>query len=162
MRLPCRCASLDPVAGGPRENTSAALRRLTAVCHELLAGTGGPGKQLNTSSVEPGGTRPNAALDSLREELGDDAARDFVARYLALLDCRIAGIGQSIQQRRIEPGITLLLTLETSSHMVGAFDLSLRAAALRQVLGRPRADPSAHYQGLVRAGASTRQLLAPS
>ena len=126
-----------------------------------LLASGGPGKQLRTSSVEQVGPPRNAAVDMLRDELGDDVATQFVTHYLALLDCRIAGIGQFVEQGRIEPAITLLLTLETSSHMVGASELCRSANLLRLALGQAGADRWAHYRVLIRAAASARRLLAP-
>jgi hypothetical protein len=127
-----------------------------------LPASGGAGKQLSTSSVAPLGTPQNAALDSLRDELGAEAATRFVVHYLALLDGRVTGVGELIEQGRIEPAITLLLSLETSSHMVGALDLSACAAELRLLLAQPWSDSSGHYQALVRAAESARQSLAPS
>jgi hypothetical protein len=122
----------------------------------------GAGKQLHRSSPAPVGPSPNPALDSLREELGEAAVTRFVSRYLSLLDQRILSIGSSIRERRIEPAITLLLTLETSSHMVGAADLSRRATALRFALCNQPADTAVLFEQLVLAGGSARQLLALS
>ena len=45
------------VAGGPLSDTSAPLRRLTAVGHELLAGFGGSRQALHSSSLGPAGNR---------------------------------------------------------------------------------------------------------
>ena len=126
-----------------------------------LLGSGGPGRQLRTSSVERVGHPPNAALDMLRDGVGADAAAQFVTHYLALLDGRVTGIGQFVEQGRIEPAITLLLTLETSSQMVGASELCRCAYVLRLALGQAGADRWALYQALVGAAASTRQLLTP-
>jgi len=127
-----------------------------------LPAPGGAGKQLNTSLLEPSRTTRNAALDGLRDELGEDAAARFVAHYLALLDGRITAIGQSIERGRIEPGTTFLLSLETSSHMVGALDLSVCAAELRLALCQSLPDSWVRYQALVRAAASARLLLSPT
>lgn len=138
---------------------SGACRLCVMSC--LLA-SGGAGKQLHSSSVEQVEQPPNAALDNLRADVGDDAATQFVAHYLALLDSRITGIGQSIEQGRIEPGITLLLTLETSSHMVGASGLCGSANLLRLALSQAGADTSEKYQALVGAAASARQSLTPT
>ncbi len=86
----------------------------------------------------------------------------FLDHYLSLLDQRIARIGAFIQERKIESGITILLTLETSSHMVGASELCLRAEALRRALDDHQIDTTALYQGLIDAGTSTRHLFTPS
>lgn len=126
-----------------------------------LPGLGGTGKQLDDSSREPVALPPNASLNKLREDLGDEAAARFAAHYLALLESRITAIRQSLERGSVEPGITLLLTLETSSHMVGACDLSQCAHALRLALEQPQANTSALLEELARAAASTRELLAP-
>ena len=55
--------------------------------------------------------------------------------------------------------ITLLLTLETSSHMVGADELSLRSAALRLAMAHRQSDIGVLYADLARAGVLTRNLL---
>ncbi len=113
----------------------------------------------HTTLATQGGIR-NAALDSLRDELGDDSAVSrFLANYLALLDQRIAAIGQALREGRSEECITLLLTLETSSHMVGADDLTLRAAALRLALGHRQIDTDALFADVARAGLAAREQL---
>ena len=105
-----------------------------------------------------GGARPG--LDRLRDELDDDeAVARFVDRYLTLLDERLRLLGDAIAAGRVEDGITLLLTLETSSHMVGADDLSLRAAALRLALGQGQADTARLHGELIRAGRRARDIL---
>ncbi|MFT4294927.1 MAG: Hpt domain-containing protein [Micropruina sp.] len=116
------------------------------------------GKQPHLSSERV----TNPALDGLREELGDAVVDQFLTNYLALLDQRIAEIGQAIDQGKQEECITRLLTLETSSHMVGADELSLRAAALRLALGQRRPDTAMLYADLTRAGRSTRESLSQS
>jgi hypothetical protein len=122
---------------------------------------GGPGKQLHDGhhAVRTG---INANLDNLRQELGQAAVSRFLDHYLSLLDQRIARIGACIEERKIESGITILLTLETSSHMVGASELCLRATALRRALDDHQVDTTALYQELVDAGTSTRHLLEPA
>lgn len=109
--------------------------------------------------LEPTELSPTAALLSLREQLGDDTADRFQAQYLALLDQRIDEIHRLIEADKREACITVLLTLETSSHMLGADELSLRAAALRLGLGHHQADIGVLYADLVRAGSTTRTLL---
>ncbi len=120
---------------------------------------GGPGKQLDEGedALLPGA---NTNLDNLRQELGHAAVSRFLDHYLSLLDQRIARIGDCIQERRFESGVTILLTLETSSHMVGASELCVRAAALRRALDDHQVDTSALFQDLVNAGRSTHQRLA--
>lgn len=117
------------------------------------------GKQPDYTSLVSGDTFPPSTLDGLRDELGDAAVERFLANYLALLEDRIAEIGRLIGQDRFEEGITLLLTLETSSHMVGADELSLRAAALRLALGHRQSDTGVLYADLARAGVYTRDWL---
>lgn len=119
-----------------------------------------PDSAVRESAVrEPDHWSTTASLDGLREELGDDAAERFQAKYLALLEQRIADIHRLIDNGDREGCITLLLTLETSSHMVGADELSLRAAALRLALGHRQADTGVLYADLVRAGSNTRNQL---
>ena len=118
------------------------------------------GKQPDYTSLVSGDGLPTSTLDGLRDELGDAAVERFVANYLALLERRIAEIGRLINEGSVEECITLLLTLETSSHMVGADELSLRAAALRLALGHHQSDTGVLYADLARAGVFTRDLLA--
>lgn len=118
------------------------------------------GKQPDFVPTAPG-VSAFSALDEMREQLGDDApVARFVANYLALLDQRIVEIGESIQRARRDECITRLLTLETSSHMVGADELSLRAAALRLAVGRDQADTGMLFAELTRSASSTRAWLA--
>lgn len=116
------------------------------------------GKQLEHPSGSGVGRSTNAALDNLRDELGDEAVERFLNNYLALLDQRVLEVGQSIRQGRQEECITLLLTLETSSHMVGADDLSLLATALRLALGHHQADTESLLANLESAGVRTREM----
>ncbi len=119
------------------------------------------GKQPDVVPNAPGVSSFSSALDDMREQLGDDAAvARFLANYLALLDERIREIGESIRQGRRDECITRLLTLETSSHMVGADELSLRAAALRLAVGRDQADTGMLFVELGRSASSTRASLA--
>lgn len=118
------------------------------------------GKQPDSVPTAPG-VSSLSALDEMREQLGDDAAvARFVANYLALLDQRIVEIGESIRWGRRDECITRLLTLETSSHMLGADELSLRAAALRLAVGRHQADTGMLFAELSRSASSAQAWLA--
>ena len=117
------------------------------------------GKQPDYTSLVTGNGLPTSTLDGLRDELGDAAVERFLTSYLALLDCRIAEIGRLINEGSYGECITLLLTLETSSHMVGADELSLRTAALRLALGHRQSDIGVLYAEMARAGVFTRNLL---
>ena len=119
------------------------------------------GKQPDYTSLVSGDGLPTSTLDGLRDELGDAAVERFLANYLALLERRIAEIGRLINEGGYDECITLLLTLETSSHMVGADELSLRAAALRLALGHRQSNTGVLYADLARAGSATRDLLSP-
>ena len=113
------------------------------------------GKQPDYASPAPGVSSYDSALDDLRHQLGDDAAVErFRQNYLALLEQRIQEIAQSLQDGRPEECITRLLTLETSSHMVGADELSLRAAALRLAVGHHQPDTGVLFAELARAARS--------
>lgn len=119
------------------------------------------GKQRDYAPNAPGVSSFDAALADLRAQLGDDAAVErFRENYLALLEQRIADIARLIREGRAEESITKLLTLETSSHMLGADELSLRAAALRLAVGHHQPDIGVLYTELTRAATSTRDLLA--
>lgn len=75
----------------------------------------------------------NPALRQLRADLGDDSAVDhFVADFVGLLDDRLAGLHHLLARRRIEAVVTALLTIETSSVMVGADRLAAGAKELRE------------------------------
>lgn len=110
----------------------------------------------------PGVFTSNGALDDLRDQLDDDAAVErFRRNYLELLERRIEEIARSIRVGRTDESVTRLLTLETSSHMVGADELSLRAAALRLAVGHRQPDTGVLLAELVRAASATRELLSP-
>ncbi len=116
---------------------------------------------------QPGGapavSSPNGALDDLREQLHDDAAVErFRQNYLELLEQRIQEIARSIRVGHTDESVTRLLTLETSSHMVGADELSLRAAALRLAVGHHQPDTGVLFAELSRAAAAARDLLSHS
>ncbi|MFT4225495.1 hypothetical protein [Micropruina sp.] len=108
----------------------------------------------------PGVSSPNVALDDLRDQLDDDAAVErFRQNYLELLEQRIQEIARTIREGRSDEAVTRLLTLETSSHMVGADELSLRAAALRLAVGHRQPDVGVLFAELARAASVTRELL---
>ena len=90
------------------------------------------------SRAEPGpdgSPVDHRTLRNLRDELGDDAAVDhFVADFLGLLDRRLGTIRELIRTRRTESLVTALLTVETSSLMVGADELAGSAARLRRAI----------------------------
>ncbi len=125
----------------------------------MLAGPEDAGKQ---PADAPGVSSPNVALDDLRDQLDDDAAVErFRQNYLELLEQRIQEIARTIREGRSDESVTRLLTLETSSHMVGADELSLRAAALRLAVGHHQPDVGVLFAELARAASVTRELLSP-
>lgn len=136
---------------------SGASRRCVVSCLSTGEGIGG---QLDSPLRSPVPPTPNASIEILRDELGELAVGRFVAHYLSLLDQRVARIGQLIEERRFDAGITILLTLETSSQMVGAVGLCARAAALREALDLSQAEFRPLYQALLDAVGPTRRLLA--
>ncbi|MFT3969061.1 MAG: hypothetical protein QM695_01985 [Micropruina sp.] len=110
----------------------------------------------------PGVFSPNRALDDLRDQLEDDVAVErFRQNYLDLLEQRIEEIARAVRAGRGDESVTRLLTLETSSHMVGADELSLRAAALRLAVGHHQPDTGVLLAELTRAAGATRDLLSP-
>lgn len=110
----------------------------------------------------PGGFSPTGALDDLRDQLDDDAAVErFRENFLELLEQRIAEIARSIRTGHADESVTRLLTLETSSHMVGADELSLRAAALRLAVGHHQPNTGVLFAELTRAASAARELLSP-
>ena len=117
------------------------------------------GKQPDYTTLISGSGLPTSTLDSLRDELGDAAVERFLVSYLALLEQRITEIGRLINEGSYGACITLLLTLETSSHMVGADELSLRSAALRLAMAHRQSDIGVLYAEMARAGVFTRNLL---
>ena len=93
---------------------------------------GGPGTEPGrTSNAAPGGENPS--LVELRREVNDDTVVDhFVADFLELLDDRLIGVARLLGSRQDEDAVTALLTIETSSLMVGANQLAATAAKLRR------------------------------
>lgn len=123
-----------------------------------------PREVVGKQTRSPAEQRPsNPALDALRADLRDDDALDaFLASYLSLLDQRIAEVARHIAEGRPEDCITVLLTIETSSAMVGAGELGLRAAALRLALGHRQPDTSVLYAELAQAGGRAHAELSAS
>ena len=108
---------------------------------------GGAGRQLPDL-----GTPEMSATDDVRGHLGDDATVQRLRRdYMPCLSKRIQAIAQAMREDRIEECISQLLTLETSSHLAGADELSLRAAALRLAVGHNRPDVGVLFSELARA-----------
>ncbi len=124
-------------------------------------GPAGPSsEELKLSPVDPPDHRPvdtgsdldragdptpvgdNSTIRRLRDELGNDAAVDhFVTDFLALLDDRLSSLRGLISRRRVEDSVTALLTIETSSLMIGADELATAATRLRLVVSEQRAEP---------------------
>ena len=111
---------------------------------------GGAGKQLDAS---------DQAIESLRDPaarlpagVADDGSTDLLQRdFLPFLDLRVADIARSMREGRIEDCVTQLLILETTSHLVGADEVSLRSAALRLAVGHHRPDVGVLFAELARA-----------
>ncbi|MGI8457696.1 MAG: hypothetical protein ACR2LI_06255 [Propionibacteriaceae bacterium] len=106
----------------------------------------------------------NSAIRRLRDELGDDAAVDhFVTDFLTLLDDRLRSLHVLISQRRLEDSVTALLTIETSSLMIGADELASAATKLRLVVSEQRSDPlTPLLVELEDAAAQTKRDLSPA
>lgn len=64
----------------------------------------------------------------------------FRQDYLDLLDGRIATIQRLVARQEVEPARVALLSLETSSTMVGAVELAGSGRLLRAALGTADAD----------------------
>lgn len=75
----------------------------------------------------------DAALHRLGEQLGDsDILCGFLRRYLALLDARIARLERALRAEDQDDWMDAVLSLKTSSSLVGAQALAERAAELQQ------------------------------
>lgn len=109
----------------------------------------------------PSRGRPrNQVLDELRDQLNDDGAVDqFVTDFLALLDARVCSVGASLRAGALSDCAVVLLTLETSSRMIGASQLAEAAAHLRGALNDQDDRTNALYVDLVTAGDQARQAL---
>ncbi|MET1086940.1 MAG: Hpt domain-containing protein [Arthrobacter sp.] len=91
-------------------------------------------------------------------DLGEAAARDFLATYLELLPARLAGITSAVLAEDSDAAMERLISLKVTSAMVGALRLSalardlelmVRAAAWRsaRVVLTPLAEETAAVQG---------------
>ena len=100
------------------------------------------------------GCHPDDNLRELCDELGVEAVDRLVASYLALLGGRVDDVGQCLRSKQYEAGSILLLTLETSSHLVGADDLSRVAVDLRLAIEQDRGDSTDELYCALRRSAS--------
>lgn len=67
--------------------------------------------------------------------MNDDTVVDhFVADFLGFLDDRLTGVARLLSGGQVEDAVTALLTIETSSLMVGANQLADAATILRRAL----------------------------
>ncbi|MFJ4208470.1 Hpt domain-containing protein [Paenarthrobacter sp. NPDC089675] len=73
-----------------------------------------------------------AALSELRAELGGDESivSNFVRNYVAMLPWRVARLHHALDNLDIEDAMDAVLSLKTSSHMVGAICLRRLATEL--------------------------------
>lgn len=110
--------------------------------------------------AEPPNGIENSALRELRQELQNDAAVDrFVTDFLALLDHRLTELDRLVGQVRHQDAATVLLTIQTSSQMIGAHELAMAAADLRQALEDPASpETSALLERVHVAAVTTRRL----
>lgn len=83
----------------------------------------------------------------------------FRQDYLDLLDGRIARITDLVDAADSEPAVVALLSLESSSSMVGAHDLAAAGRRLRDALGTPGVDVAALTQELSTQAATARARL---
>ncbi|MBM7799479.1 HPt (histidine-containing phosphotransfer) domain-containing protein [Microlunatus panaciterrae] len=82
------------------------------------------------------GTDP-PALGWTTDVLANDGeiVQHFVVDYLAMLDERFERIRRHVENGDHKEALIALLSLESSSHMVGAFDLVAAARRLRETIG---------------------------
>ena len=112
---------------------------------------GGAGRQLPDLGT-PEQSSLGGSPDDVREQFRDDSVVQRLRHdYLPCLDRRINAIAQAMREDRIDECISQLLILETSSHLAGADELSLRAAALRLAVGHHRPDVGVLFSELARA-----------
>jgi HPt (histidine-containing phosphotransfer) domain-containing protein len=71
-------------------------------------------------------------LTALQAELGGDEAiiGAFVRNYVALLPWRVSRLHRALENRDMEDAMDAVLSLKTSSHMVGAICMSRLATEL--------------------------------
>ena len=88
----------------------------------------------------------------------------FRQDYLDLLDGRVAAIGRLVAQHEVEPAHVALLSLESSSAMVGAGELTVAVRQLRTALdgGTPEELEALSVQLVVEAAAVARRLGEPA
>lgn len=84
-----------------------------------------PRPERTTTVFNPG------RLESLAQELGTaEPARTFFANYLKQLPRRITAIAEAIDRLDADAVLTAILSLQTSSVMVGAVELEAQGTAL--------------------------------
>ncbi len=118
-----------------------------------LPARGGAGKQLDSPNVPEGlpcAAVPAEVIGPVTDSIPIDCPQ---CDYLALLDERVQQIAQAIRDGRDDDSINGLLALETSSHRLGADELSLLAAALRLAVGHHQPDMGVLLSELARAAA---------
>lgn len=101
-------------------------------------------------------------LRTLRADVGDAAAVDqFVSDFLGLVEGRLDRLGALLTDERFEAAETLLLSLESSAHMIGADPVSESAYLLRHALriGGPEPLPADLVAPLDRLREEARRLL---
>jgi len=106
----------------------------------------------------------HGALHRLGEQLEDsEVLCRFLCRYLSMLEARIARLDEALAGADQAAWMDAVLSLKTSSSMVGAAALAERAAALeRESATCPswctRADPEASGTGTTRRAATVMRL----
>lgn len=118
---------------------------------------GGAGKQLDLprapliSSLSPSPDDMPGRLDHEATVERFQSNYPPFLEYLPSLELRVEEITRAWREGQIDDCVTQLLTLETSSHVVGADELSLRAAALRLAVGHHQPDIGVLVAELARA-----------
>jgi hypothetical protein len=90
-----------------------------------------------------------------------DMMASFRQDYLDLLDGRVTKITGLVAAAETEPAVVALLSLESSSSMVGAHDLAAAGRRLRDALGTPGVDLTPLTAQLSAEAATARDRLAP-
>ena len=85
----------------------------------------------------------------------------FRQDYLDLLAGRVAKISGLLAAAETEPAVVALLSLESSSSMVGAHDLAAAGRRLRDALGTPEVDLAPLTEQLTAEAAAVRDRLTP-
>jgi hypothetical protein len=85
----------------------------------------------------------------------------FRRDYLELLDGRVAKITGLVAAAETEPAVVALLSLESSSSMVGAHDLAAAGRRLRDALAARQDDLAPLTAALVTEASTARDRLAP-